>query len=95
MVSHTGVAYVKLQHPETVIVVVAILGGGHVVHVGELEHVVHVGHVVGVGHVMGVGELHVGWLGQVGKLVVVVVVVVVVLVFETGGAVQLQHPEVM
>jgi len=87
MVSHTGVGYVKLQHPETVIVVVAIPGGGHVVHVDELEHVVHVGHVVGVGH-----ELDVGGLGQVGKLVVVVVVVVVVLVF---GAVQLQHPEVM
>jgi hypothetical protein len=87
MVSHTGVGYVKLQHPETVIVVVAIPGGGHVVHVGELEHVVHVGHVEGVGH-----ELDVG---QVGKLVVVVVVVVVVLVFEIGGAVQLQHPEVM
>lgn len=98
MVSHTGVAQVKLQHPETVVVV--ILGGGHVVHVGELEHVVHVGelgHVVCVRHDVGVGhighELHVPWLGQVGKLVVVVVVVVVV--FETGGAVQLQHPEVM
>jgi hypothetical protein len=81
MVSHTGVGYVKLQHPETVIVVVAIPGGGHVVHVGELEHVAGVGHELDV--------------GQVGKLVVVVVVVVVVLVFEIGGAVQLQHPEVM
>jgi hypothetical protein len=76
MVSHTGVAQVKLQHPETVVVMVVAIGGGHVVHVGEIEH-----------------DVHVGWLGQVGKLVVVVVVVVVVL--ETGGAVQLQHPEVM
>lgn len=85
MVSHTGVAQVRLQHPETVVVLVVILDEGHVVHAGEFEHVVHIGHI---GHL-----LHVGELEQVGKLVVVVVVVVVV--FETGGAVQLQHPEVM
>jgi hypothetical protein len=69
--------------------------GGHVVHVDGLGHVVHVGHFEHELHVVCVGhfehELHVGGFGQVGKLVVVVVVVV----FETGGAEQLQHPEVM
>ena len=90
MVSHTGVPQVTLQHPETVdvvvvVVVVAVPGGGHVVHIDdEVGHVVDIEHVVHIGHIG--HELHVGEIGQV---------VVVVVVFETDGAVQLQHPEVM